>query len=121
MGRMLYSESTKKLTASLTHSSLAPSGGVVAFKRPYGVAVLEIGDMMATPGSEEREFMFKVRIPPWLKICTRFSIANTYFNGLLSGVLVLTQNLNGKYCVSSRSSDERHNTGFVCYDTDNEV
>ncbi|XP_026677811.1 dedicator of cytokinesis protein 3 [Diaphorina citri] len=65
MGRMLYSESTKKLTASLTHSSLAPSGGVVAFKRPYGVAVLEIGDMMATPGSEEREFMFKVRIPPW--------------------------------------------------------
>ncbi|KAI5692106.1 hypothetical protein M8J75_006212, partial [Diaphorina citri] len=39
MGRMLYSESTKKLTASLTHSSLAPSGGVVAFKRPYGVAV----------------------------------------------------------------------------------
>jgi hypothetical protein len=26
---------------------------------------------------------------------------------LLSGVLVLTQHLNGKYCVSSRPSDER--------------
>ncbi|KAI5742192.1 hypothetical protein M8J77_004250 [Diaphorina citri] len=40
-----------------------------------------------------------------------------YFNGLLSGVLVLTQHLNGKYCVSSRPSDERHTTGWACYDT----
>ncbi|KAI5743348.1 hypothetical protein M8J77_017155 [Diaphorina citri] len=25
--------------------------------------------------------------------------------------------LNEKYCVSSRSSDERHTTGWACYDT----
>ncbi|KAI5753131.1 hypothetical protein M8J77_023753 [Diaphorina citri] len=25
--------------------------------------------------------------------------------------------LNGKYCVSSRPSDERHITGWACYDT----
>jgi hypothetical protein len=41
-----------------------------------------------------------------------------YFNGLLSGVLVLTQHLNGKYCVSSRLSDERHTTGWACYNID---
>jgi hypothetical protein len=44
-----------------------------------------------------------------------------YFNGLLSGVLELTQHLNGKYCVSFQSyhpSDEGHTTGWAYYDTD---
>jgi hypothetical protein len=35
------------------------------------------------------------------------------FYGLLSGVLVLTQHLNGKYSVSSRSSDERLRDGHA--------
>jgi Glycine cleavage system protein P (pyridoxal-binding), N-terminal domain len=37
---------------------------------------------------------------------------HSYFDGVLSGVLVLTQHLNGKYYVSSRPSDEGHTTGW---------
>uniref|UniRef100_A0A8D9BP44 Dedicator of cytokinesis protein 3 n=1 Tax=Cacopsylla melanoneura TaxID=428564 RepID=A0A8D9BP44_9HEMI len=60
MGRMLYSESTKKLSASLTHTSVTPAGGSQGFKRPLGVAVHEIGEFLAAPGSEEREMFLKV-------------------------------------------------------------
>jgi hypothetical protein len=56
------------------------------------------------------------------KSLTRFLIANI-FNGLLSGVLVLTQYLNWKYCVSSQSHplDERHTMGWACYNTDHMI
>nr|XP_018899728.1 PREDICTED: dedicator of cytokinesis protein 3 isoform X2 [Bemisia tabaci] len=54
VGKMLYSDSSKKSsTSTLSHSS--GSG----FKRPNGVAVLNIGDMV-TSSNEEKEFTFKV-------------------------------------------------------------
>jgi hypothetical protein len=54
-------------------------------------------------------------LPLWLGLNPTIVVKNLflffdckYFNGLLSGVLVLTQHHNAKYFVSSRPSDERH-------------
>lgn len=62
MGRMLYSDSSKKSSSSSNHSVPAHQ----LFKRPHGCAVLNIGDILlnkdSPPGSsnDEREFTFKV-------------------------------------------------------------
>lgn len=54
IGKMLYSESSKK-----TDKNAPPLQQV--FKRPHGVAVQNMGDMVAKEGdSEEREFTMKV-------------------------------------------------------------
>lgn len=54
IGKMLYSESSKK-----TDKNAQPLQQV--FKRPHGVAVQNMGDMVAKEGdSEEREFTLKV-------------------------------------------------------------
>lgn len=56
IGKMLYSESSKK-----TDKNAPPLQQV--FKRPHGVAVQNMGDMVAKEGdSEEREFTLKVFI-----------------------------------------------------------
>lgn len=55
MGRMLYSESFKKTERNI---SLAQQ----VYKRPYGVAVLNLTEMVEIKEfeSEEKEFTFKV-------------------------------------------------------------
>ncbi|KDR16623.1 Dedicator of cytokinesis protein 3, partial [Zootermopsis nevadensis] len=62
MGRMLYSDSSKKSSGSSSHSVPAHQ----LFKRPHGCAVLNINDILLNkdllPGgsNDEREFTFKV-------------------------------------------------------------
>ncbi|PSN57625.1 hypothetical protein C0J52_00521 [Blattella germanica] len=62
MGRMLYSDSTKKSSSSSSH--IVPPHQL--FKRPHGCAVLNINDVLlnkdSPPGTtnDEREFTFKV-------------------------------------------------------------
>lgn len=62
IGKMLHSESGKKLSATLTSSS--QYNGCM-FKRPFGVGVLNIGAELLSSsnivnGGEEKEYSFKV-------------------------------------------------------------
>lgn len=59
IGKMVYSESSKKV--SLTSSSAPPPASY--FKRPLGVAVLNISELLTSQNScstEEKEFTFRV-------------------------------------------------------------
>ena len=58
MGKMLYSESSKK-----TEKNVQSPHQV--FKRPHGVAILNLTEMVGNKEleSEEKEFTFKVRTP----------------------------------------------------------
>ncbi|XP_050437512.1 dedicator of cytokinesis protein 3 isoform X2 [Adelges cooleyi] len=55
IGKMVYSESSKKM--SITSSMPPPASH---FKRPLGVAVLSIGELLTSPSTEEKEFTFRV-------------------------------------------------------------
>ncbi|KAK7603682.1 hypothetical protein V9T40_003681 [Parthenolecanium corni] len=59
IGKMLHSESGKKLTATLSSSSQSAGS---TFKRPFGAGVLNIGSELVNNGSdaEEKEYSFKV-------------------------------------------------------------
>lgn len=63
LGKMLHSESGKKLSATLTSSSSQYTG--CTFKRPFGVGVLNVGgELLACVNNgndvEEKEYSFKV-------------------------------------------------------------
>jgi hypothetical protein len=66
-------------------------------------------DILLYPCLTEKKYNF-------LSMLTTDKNLFSFFNGLLSGVLVW--DLNGKYFASSRPSGERHTTGWACYDTD---
>lgn len=55
IGKMVYSESSKKV--SLSSSAPAP---LSYFKRPLGVAVLSISEILTSKCSDEKEFTFRV-------------------------------------------------------------
>lgn len=59
IGKMLHSESGKKLSATLSSSSQSAGS---TFKRPFGVGVLNIGSELVNNGTdaEEKEYSFKV-------------------------------------------------------------
>lgn len=62
IGKMLHSESSKKLSATLTSSSQYNGCN---FKRPFGVGILNIGSELLpsannTTVCEEKEYSFKV-------------------------------------------------------------
>lgn len=65
MGKMLYSESSKK-----TDKNAPPQQQV--FRRPHGVAVQNMGDLVANNkegDSEEKEFTLKVRFLLCIGFC----------------------------------------------------
>lgn len=55
VGKMVYSESSKKV--SISSAPAVPSS---YFKRPLGVAVLNIGEVLTSNCSDEKEFTFRV-------------------------------------------------------------
>jgi len=62
IGKMVYSESSKKVSLSSSSSSSSAQTAASYFKRPLGVAVLNIGEMLTSnsSGGDEREFTFRV-------------------------------------------------------------
>lgn len=62
IGKMVYSESSKKVSLSSSSSSSSAQTPASYFKRPLGVAVLNIGEMLTSNsgGGDEREFTFRV-------------------------------------------------------------